>query len=59
MDHSQGHPALGGAVHLGEDQAGEPHRLVEQAGLAQGILAGGGVQEIGRASCRERVLTDV
>ena len=45
--------ALGGAVELGEDDAGDVGGLGEEAGLLQAVLAGGGVDDeqrlVGRA----------
>ena len=54
-------PALGGAVELGEHDPVDRHRLGEQLGLAQAVLAGGGVdgqqrlvRRARRAACRSR-----
>ena len=38
--------ALGRAVELGEGEAGEFDRLVEQFGLGNAVLAGGGIDEL-------------
>ena len=37
--------ALGGAVELGEDDAGDLGGFGEEAGLLQAVLAGGGVHD--------------
>src|SRR5438045_2347680 len=37
-------PALGGAVELGEHDAGDPHGLLEDLSLRDGVLAVGGVE---------------
>ena len=39
------HPALGGAVELGDDQAGQRHRFVERPRLVQGVHTDGGVDD--------------
>ena len=48
-----GDAAFGGAVELGEDDAGDAGGLGEQAGLLEAVLAGGGVHDeedfVGRA----------
>src|SRR5690554_4556451 len=47
--YGQEYAALGGAVQLGDDHAGQLHGLVEAARLLEPVLSR---DEIGRASCR-------
>src|SRR5207247_2364012 len=50
------HPALGGAIELGDDEAGEAERVVEGLDLRERVLPGVGVEHAGhgppRVTCR-------
>ncbi|CAM5342321.1 hypothetical protein SCYAM73S_02539 [Streptomyces cyaneofuscatus] len=45
LDRADDDAALGGAVELGEDDAGDVHDLGEDPGLDEAVLPGGGVQD--------------
>ena len=49
------HAALGRAVELGQDQAGDAERIVEGLDLRQGVLAGVGVEHQQRLRAARRV----